>query len=142
MKVFKIILTIGLLTLVVSAQAAERIYSCDILNGKHRGYRINVINSASGELKINLLSSMNTLVTYSIKSENLCQGDGYCVQAESKKKIEGKTMMMGLSISNRAVVVNGKSGLAAKATFDSFDLRNEPASVRVHEDNISLICVE
>ena len=51
-------------------------------------------------------------------------------------------MMMGLSISNRAVVVNGKSGLAAKATFDSFDLRNEPASVRVHEDNISLICVE
>ena len=90
MKVFKIILTIGLLTLVVSAQAAERIYSCDILNGKHRGYRINVINSASGELKINLLSSMNTLVTYSIKSENFAKTMDIAYKLNPKRKSKAK----------------------------------------------------
>ena len=123
MRLSKTILTLGLLMVVASAKAAERIYNCDILDGKHKGYSVNVIKSSNGEFKINLLVSMNTLVTYTIKSKNLCENVGYCVQAESKKKIEGKTMQMGLSISNKTVDINGKFKFKAKATFDAFDLR-------------------
>lgn len=49
-------------------------------------------------------------------------------------------MLMALSISAESLQKNGNIGFQGRASFDAFDLRNEPKSVRVHDEDVRLIC--
>ncbi len=141
MNFFKFAIGLGAVCFSVSGYAADRLYSCEILSGRHTGYSVNVIRSSSGELKITLLESMNSLVTYTIiQNENTCKVIGTCFYAESKAKIEGRTMKMDLAVSTKLIRQKEKSGLLSTASFDSFDLRNPPGNQRLRDENVSLIC--